>query len=79
MVVSSTAPHAVLLLFMDAEQRFNRTFFLETGVERAKVPPTPQHAAYHSIVLPYVCRGTPLPRSRWGAVSPLVSAPGATS
>src|SRR5215510_13321519 len=40
---------------MEAEQPFKWTFFLETGVERAKVPHTPQSTAYHSIVQLYVC------------------------
>src|SRR5262249_49500294 len=54
-VLSSRRPHADLLLSMDAEQRLNRTFCLETEVERAKVPHTMQPAAYHSIVQLYVC------------------------
>jgi hypothetical protein len=39
----------------------------------------PQQAAYHSIVQPYVCKGTRLPRSRLGAVPSFISAPYLTS
>src|SRR5262252_6246677 len=43
------------LIQEDAWREFSTLFFPETGVERAKVPHTPQPAAYHSIVQLYVC------------------------
>jgi hypothetical protein len=46
---------------------------------KEKVPHKPHHATYHSIVQPYVCGGTRVPRSPLGTVPLLVSATCATS
>jgi len=48
-----------------------------TGFYQEYLPETASsgQAAYHSIVQPYICRDTRVPRSHLGAVSLLVSAP----
>jgi hypothetical protein len=52
-----------------------------TGFSQEYLPETASsgQAAYHSIVQPYICRDTRVPRSHLGAVSLLVSAPCVTS